>query len=116
MWYYKDNEERLLERDTPVRSCDTASLSEDFEMTASPVLYAKGYDKTDGVTPIYFWGLGSYKYEIEVRKNSYYAESEVFESSYEAAMNKFENLIDLKTGVLMWYNRTNLESIPNGLS
>ena len=25
-----DNEERLLERDTPVRSCDTASLSEDF--------------------------------------------------------------------------------------
>ena len=70
-------------------------------MTASPVLYAKGYDKTDGVTPIYFWGLGSYKYEIEVRKNSYYAESEVFESSYEAAMKKFENLIDMKTGVLM---------------
>ena len=31
------------------------------------VLYAKGYDKTDGVTPIYFWGLGSYKYEIERR-------------------------------------------------
>ena len=28
----KDNEERLLERDTPVRSYDTASLSEDFEM------------------------------------------------------------------------------------
>ena len=36
-------------------------------MTASPVLYAKGYDKTDGVTPIYFWGLGNYKYEIESR-------------------------------------------------
>ena len=31
------------------------------------VLYGKGYDKTDGVTPIYFWGLGSYKYEIERR-------------------------------------------------
>ena len=28
----KDNGERLLERDTPVRSYDTASLSEDFEM------------------------------------------------------------------------------------
>jgi len=27
----KDNEERLLERDTPVRSHDTASLSEDLE-------------------------------------------------------------------------------------
>ena len=27
MWYYKDNEERLLEQDSPVRSQDTASLS-----------------------------------------------------------------------------------------
>jgi len=27
----KDNGERLLERDTPVRSHDTASLSEDLE-------------------------------------------------------------------------------------
>ena len=28
MWYYKDNEERLLEQDSPVRSQDTASLSD----------------------------------------------------------------------------------------
>ena len=91
----KDNEERLLERDTPVRSCDTASLSEDFEMIASPVLYAKGYSSLDGVTPMYLWALGSsYKYEIEARKNSYYAECDVFESSYEEAMIKFEKMVD----------------------
>ena len=85
----------------PLGHVTLLALSEDFEMTASPVLYAKGYSSLDGVTPIYLWGLGSYKYEIEVRKNSYYAESEVFESSYEDAMEKFENLIDMKTGVLM---------------
>jgi len=28
VWYYKDNEERLLEQDSPVRSQDTASLSD----------------------------------------------------------------------------------------
>ena len=27
VWYYKDNEERLLEMDSPSRSQDTASLS-----------------------------------------------------------------------------------------
>ncbi len=27
LWYYKDNEERLLEMDSPSRSQDTASLS-----------------------------------------------------------------------------------------
>tara|TARA_R100001163_G_C4884891_1_gene80543 strand:+ start:289 stop:510 length:222 start_codon:yes stop_codon:yes gene_type:complete len=73
-------------------------------MTASPVLYAKGYSKTDGETPIYFWGLGNYKYEIESRpayKNVFLTKSEVFESSYEDAMEKFESMIDMKTGVLM---------------
>ena len=66
------------------------------------VLYAKGYDKTDGETPIYFWGLGSYKYEIEARPlGTRITKSEVFESSYEYAMEKFEDLIDMKTGVLM---------------
>ena len=101
VWDNKDNEERLLERDMPVRSCGTASLSEDFWMT--DVLYAKGYDKTDGETPIYFWGLGSYKYEIERRPigHSRIVNSYVFEASYEEAMNKFEDMIDLKTGVLM---------------
>ena len=71
-------------------------------MTASPVLCAKGYDKTDGETPIYFWGLGSYKYEIESRPlGTRITKSEVFESSYEDAMEKFESMIDMKTGVLM---------------
>ena len=70
-------------------------------MIASPVLYAKGYSNMDGVTPIYFWGLGSYKYEIEVRKNSYYAESDVFEASYKKAREKFEAMIEPDTEVIM---------------
>ena len=79
------------------------ALSEDFWMTALPRLYAKGYSNVDGVTPIYFWGLGSYKYEIERRPigHSRIVNSYVFEASYEEAMNKFEDMIDLKTGVLM---------------
>ena len=71
-------------------------------MTAFPVLYAKGYSKVDGETPIYFWGLGNYKYEIESRPlGTRITKSEVFESSYEDAMEKFEDKIDMKTGVLM---------------
>ena len=103
IWDNKDNGERLLERDTPVRSCGTASLSEDFEMIASPVLYAKGYSKTDGETPIYFWGLGSYKYEIERRPigHSRIVNSYVFEASYEKAREKFEAMIEPDTEVIM---------------
>ena len=63
-------------------------------MTASPVLYAKGYSSLDGVTPVTLWNVGNYKYEIEARKNSFYAESEVFESSYEEAVKKFEKMVD----------------------
>ena len=64
-------------------------------MTVSPVLYAKGYSKTDGETPMYLWALGSsYKYEIEARKSKFYTECEVFESSYEDAMIKFEKMVD----------------------
>ena len=101
IWDNKDNGERLLERDTPVRSLDTASLSEDFWMT--DVLYAKGYDKTDGETPIYFWGLGSYKYEIERRPigHSRIVNSYVFEASYEKAREKFEAMIEPDTEVIM---------------
>ena len=78
-------------------------------------LYAKGYDKTDGVTPIYFWGLGSYKYEIERRPigHSRIVNSYVFEGSYEDAREKFESMIEPEyRGDYV----TNLESIPNGLS
>ena len=73
-------------------------------MIASPVLYAKGYSKTDGETPIYFWGLGSYKYEIESRplyKNVFITTSDVFEASYEDAREKFEAMIEPDTEVLM---------------
>ena len=94
IWYYKDNEEGLLERDTPVRSCDTASLSEDFWMTVYPCFIAKGYSNNGGITPVTLWNVGNYMYEIEARENSYYAESEVFEASYEEAMEKFEKMVD----------------------
>lgn len=72
-------------------------------MTTSPVLYAKGYSYVDGVTPVYFWGLGSYKYEIERRPigHSRIVNSYVFEGSYEDAMKKFESMIEPGTGVLM---------------
>ena len=63
-------------------------------MIASPVLYAKGYSKTDGVTPVTLWNLGNYRYEIEARKSKFYTECEVFESSYEEAMKKFEEKVD----------------------
>ena len=70
------------------------------------VLYAKGYDKTDGETPIYFWGLGSYKYEIERRPigHSRIVNSYVFEASYEVAREKFEAMIEPDTEVIMYKN------------
>ena len=73
-------------------------------MTTSPVLYAKGYSYVDGVTPVYFWGLGSYKYEIESRPigPTRITYSDVFEAlSYECAREKFESMIEPDTGVLM---------------
>ena len=64
-------------------------------MTALPRLYAKGYSKVDGETAIYFWGLGSYRYEIESGPlGTRITKSEVFESSYEEAMEKFEKMVD----------------------
>ncbi len=57
-------------------------------------LIATGKSNLDGVTPMYLWSYGTYRYEIEVTKNSYFSESEVFESSYEEALNKFRNMVD----------------------
>ena len=87
----------------PLGHVTLLALSEDFWMTALPVLYAKGYDKTDGETPIYFWGLGSYKYEIERRPigHSRIVNSYVFEASYEVAREKFEAMIEPDTEVIM---------------
>ena len=92
----------------PLGHVTLLALSEDFWMTALPRLYAKGYSSLDGVTPMYLWALGSsYKYEIEVRKNSYYAECDVFEASYEEAMEKFEKMVDKVE--LLWYNELTWE-------
>ena len=88
----------------PLGHVTLLALSEDFEMSnASLVLYAKGYSNMDGVTPIYFWGLGNYKYEIESRPigPSRITYSDVFEASYEDAMKKFKSMIEPDTGVLM---------------
>ena len=56
-------------------------------------LVAKGYSSLDGVTPMYLWNSGNYKYEIEVVKNNYYKECEVFDSSYDEALDKFKELV-----------------------
>lgn len=57
-------------------------------------LCATGKSNLDGVTSMYLWSYGNYRYEIEVQKNSYFSDSEVFESSYEKALNKFRNMVD----------------------
>ena len=46
-------------------------------------LCATGKSNLDDVTPMYLWSYGNYRYEIEVKKNSYFSECEVFETSYE---------------------------------
>ena len=88
----------------PLGHVTLLALSEDFKMTASPVLYAKGYSYVDGVTPVYFWGLGNYKYEIESRpiEVAPYTYSDIFEGSYEEAREYFESMIVEDTEVLMW--------------
>ncbi len=88
MWYYKDNGERLLEQGSPVRSYDTASLSEYYKMTT---LCATGYE--NGV-PVYLWSYGDYRYELEVRKTPTFTKSTVFDASYEEAMRALENVVD----------------------
>ena len=93
---------KIMKRDfwngiRPLGHVTLLALSEDFLMTT---LYAKGLVKGDGLVA-YLWGYGNYKYEIEARKNSYYAECDVFESSYEEAMEKFEKMVDkLSVGVI----------------
>ena len=64
------------------------------EKQAMTTLCATGKSSLDEVTPMYLWSYGNYRYEIEVKKNSYFSECEVFETSYEDALNKFENMVD----------------------
>ena len=56
-------------------------------------LIAKGYSSLDGVTPMYLWNSGNYKYVIEVYKNKYYSESKVFDSSYNKALDLFKEFV-----------------------
>ena len=72
-------------------------------------LCATGKSSLDEITgddassfPMYLWSYGNYRYEIEVKPNSYFSSTEAFESSYEDAMNKFENMVD--KAVLVLYN------------
>ena len=36
-------------------------------------LCATGKSNLDDVTPMYLWSYGNYRYEIEVKKNSYFS-------------------------------------------
>ena len=62
-------------------------------MRVNENLIAKGYSSLDGVTPMYLWNTGNYKYEIEVVKNNYYKECEVFDSSYSEALDLFKEFV-----------------------
>ena len=56
-------------------------------------LCATGKSSLDDVTPMYLWRYGNYRYEIEVKPNSYFSDSEVFEASYSEALRKFESMV-----------------------
>ena len=56
-------------------------------------LCATGKSSLDDVTPMYLWAYGNYRYEIEVKPNSYSSNCEVFESSYEDALSKFSGMV-----------------------
>ena len=87
-------------------------LKEVREKQTMTTLAAKGYSSLDKVTPMYLWSYGNYRYEIEVKPNSYFSECEVLDCSYEEAIRKFEDMVDKAT--LMQYN--NSESVTNGLT
>ena len=57
-------------------------------------LCATGKSSLDDVTPMYLWSYGNYRYEIEVKKSSFFSSNEVFNSSYGEALNKFKNMVD----------------------
>jgi len=42
---------------------------------------------------MYLWSYGNYKYEIEVKPNSYFSDCEVFDASYSEALRKFESMV-----------------------
>ena len=79
-------------------------LKEVREKQTMTTLAAKGYSALDKVTPMYLWSYGNYRYEIEVKPNSYFSECEVLDCSYEEAIKKFKDMVDKAT--LMQYNNS----------
>ena len=57
-------------------------------------LIATGKSSVDNTTPIYLWGYGNSKYEIEARMSKYFTESEVMDTSYEDALKKFSVMVN----------------------
>ncbi len=105
MWFdnmtYEEKYYRYLLR-TGASSADIAAARDKAraamklkeEKQTVTTLCATGKSSLDDVTPMYLWSYGNYRYEIEVKKNSYFSDSEVFETSYEDALKKFENMVD----------------------
>ena len=105
MWFdnmtYEEKYYRYLLR-TGASSADIAAARDKAraamklkeEKQTVTTLCATGKSNLDDVTPMYLWSYGNYRYEIEVKKNSYFSDSEVFETSYEDALKKFENIVD----------------------
>ena len=105
MWFdnmtYEEKYYRYLLR-TGASSADIAAARDKAraamklkeEKQTVTTLCATGKSNLDDVTPMYLWSYGNYRYEIEVKKNSYFSDSEVFETSYEDALKKFENMVD----------------------
>ena len=57
-------------------------------------LIATGKSSLDDTTPLYLWGYGNSKYEIEARMSKYFTESEVMYTSYEDALKKFSVMVN----------------------
>ena len=57
-------------------------------------LIATGKSSVDDGTPLYLWGYGNSKYEIEARMSKYFTESEVMDTSYEDALEKFGIIVN----------------------
>ena len=57
-------------------------------------LIATGKSSVDDATPLYLWGYGNSKYEIEAQMSKSFTESEVLNTSYEDALEKFEMMVN----------------------
>ena len=67
MCYYKDNEERLLEMDSPSRAYATVSLSEGFKMSCiyNEILLENLYEEALEICTKRMSVIGSFPWEIK---------------------------------------------------